>query len=445
MNARAMAPEVDAASCTARGARPCERFDLETFRGSAAHPAGFFRLLEYPLHAWALGLLRCAFPIVRVPRKNLYLITRYDDVREVLANDRAFPVPWTEKMKGLTDDENFVLGMPRDAKYELSYKQLAEAFRREDIPAIKEMAAAASVAALARSTILDVVQELMWAIPTQLCEDYYGIDIPDKVAFAYWTVAVSGYVFGPPDADNGSHQARAAAGCLRRVIDASIERARCDPTGDTVVRRLAAIVSRDYNAGPGETKDDTRKRQDHIIRAQLFGMVLGFIPTNLIAGGNMLDMLLRFDKHMEPARAAARRDDDEQLWHCLQESLRFRFINPGTWRVCGSEPYTIAAGTPRERTIPAGALVLASVQSAMFDGLRIPHPGDYDPSRRPDNYMTFGHGQHWCIGAFIAKAQITETFKALLKKKDLNAVPGAEGRMRRISIYPAHLTVSFSR
>jgi cytochrome P450 len=182
---------------------------------------------------------------------------------------------------------------------------------------------------------------------------------------------------------------------------------------------------------------------DAVIQAHVFGMVIGLVPTNLIAGGNMLDTLLRFPAFMERTRAAALAGDDDLLWRCLQEALRFQHVNPGTWRKCTDRAQTIAAGTAREKTIPAGATLLVSVQSAMFDPRCIERPKKFNPDRRSEDYLVFGYGQHWCIGAYIAMAQITQTFKALLKKKHLRRAKGAAGRLQRIGAYPMHLTLEF--
>jgi hypothetical protein len=40
-------------------------------------------------------------------------------------------------------------------------------------------------------------------------------------------------------------------------------------------------------------------------------------------------------------------------------------------------------------------------------------------------------------------AQITQTFKALLKKKWVRRAWGRKGRISRITLYPAHLTIEY--
>ena len=70
-------------------------------------------------------------------------------------------------------------------------------------------------------------------------------------------------------------------------------------------------------------------------------------------------------------------------------------------------------------------------------------PREFDPDRPADDYLVFGYGQHWCLGAYIAIAQLTQTFKVLLAKERLQRAPGKKGRLQYITMYPAHLWVEF--
>jgi cytochrome P450 len=89
-------------------------------------------------------------------------------------------------------------------------------------------------------------------------------------------------------------------------------------------------------------------------------------------------------------------------------------------------------------------MLIAGTQSAMFDGRRVPHPTRFDPDRPPSAYMLFGHGLHWCAGAAIAEAQITQTLKALLVRDGLRRAPGRAGRLARLGPFPQHLVVRFA-
>jgi cytochrome P450 len=429
----------ESAAPASPGARPqtgnlCASFDIEAMHKSRAGYAIYNWFVGYPQREWWMAPLRRFFPILRTPC-GCVLVLRDEDVREVLAHDREFPVPWGGRMMQVTGHKNFVLGMEDGPEYQRNYQQLAKAFKREDVAKyVVPQAAKASADILRGKRQIDAVRELIWGVPAQLCEDYYGIEIPDKLRLAEWTVAMSSYLFGTPRdtiATSSRDLALAAADCFGQVIRSAIENTRRGHRVGVVLPRLIDMQATD----PYLT--------DEVLEAHLFGMVTGFIPTDLLAGGNMLDTLLRTPDFLARARDAARDDDDVLLWRCLQEALRFRHFNLGPFRICGPDGYTLAAGTSRAKRLAPGTPILASTQSAMFDPRQVARPKCFDPNRADEDYLVFGYGQHWCLGAFIAIAQITQTFKALLRMPGLRRAPGAAGKLQTITVYPAHLSVEF--
>jgi cytochrome P450 len=410
-------------------------FDIAAMHNRRAIYAVYNWLADYPQREWWMGFFRRFWPIIRVPFLGLVIVFRDEHVREVLAHNREFPVPWGRRMVEVTGKKNFVLGMRDGPEYRRNYQQLAKAFRREDVARyVVPQAAKASTDILRGKRHIDAVRDLIWSVPSQLCEDYYGIEIPDKLRLAEWTVAMSSYLFGSPSENistSGKDLALTAADCFRNLIRGAIQNTRQGHPRGVVLPRLIKMQESD----PQLTDD--------VLEAHLFGMVTGFIPTDLLAGGNMLDTLLRKGDFMAEARAAVLNDDDDRLWCCLQETLRFRHFNLGPFRICGPGGYTLAAGTRRARHLAPGTPVLASTQSAMFDSRQVARPTCFDPKRAAEDYLIFGYGEHWCLGAFIAIAQITQTFKALLRKPGLRRAPGRAGNLQTITIYPAHLTVEF--
>ena len=392
-------------------------------------------LFNYPQREYWMRPLRRIRPIIRIPFTGMVWIFRDDDVREVLAHSREFPVPWAARMTTVTGKKNFVLGMAEGPEYQRNYQQIAAAFRRDDVDKyIVPQAAKAAADILRGKQRIDAVRDLIWRVPSQLCEDYYGIEVPDKLQFAEWTVAMSKYLFGSASESidtSGKDLALTAADCFSKLIRGAIQKTRLGQACGVVLPRLIDMQRSD----PTLTDD--------VLEAHLFGMVTGFIPTDLLAGGNMLETLLQRKDFMAQARAAALAGDDDGLWRCLQETLRFRHFNPGPLRICGPDGYTLAAGTRRAKYLPPGTGVLASTQSAMFDSRQIAQPKSFNPHRAAKDYLVFGYGQHWCLGAFMAIAQITQTFKALLRKPGLRRAPAGAGKLRSITAYPAHLTVEF--
>ena len=56
------------------------------------------------------------------------------------------------------------------------------------------------------------------------------------------------------------------------------------------------------------------------------------------------------------------------------------------------------------------------------DSLLFPDPDTFDPARSPNEHLSFGHGPHFCLGANLARREITVMFDELLHRL---AVSGA--------------------
>jgi cytochrome P450 len=381
---------------------------------------------------WWLAILRDVCPIVRF--KRWALITRFDDVQEVLGLDDVFPVPFGEKVKLLDDGPNFLLGMRDGQEYRQIQKDVMDVFAIKDIaPAVVPEAARLSREIVAESRgSLDAVEGLITLVPTRLCETYFGVPIREEIAFGQWTIAMSTFMFGDPTNNPAFRRCAIAAGeRLRVVINDAIAAERRAPSGrDTALTRFLAMQ-------PGRPN-----LTDSIVRSYLIGMITGFVPTNTMAAGHMLQVLFKRKDMFAAARAAALANDDERLRRCLFEAMRFMPLNLGPFRTCARD-YTVAAGSRHAKTLKKGDNLLVSTQSAMFDERRVDRPWDFDPDRPAFHSMLFGYGLHWCTGAFMAAAQITQTMKALLIQPKLRPAQGDAGRMKLLGPFPQHLTVEF--
>lgn len=412
---------------------PTTTFNLKDLKSSLVE-----KLLQHLFGPTFFALLRRFCPIFKIPFKNFVIVTRFDDVQEVLRHDEAFPVPFGDKVKELDGGPNFLLGIKQpDAEYWRYQRQVMQAFKLEDLnESVGPMAARFSEEIIAHSHgRLDAVQDLITRVPILICESYYGVPVAEqeRVDFGHWTIAMSTFMFGDPNNKPAYRRAGVAAGDrVRRHIGRTIVDAKENGARPNTV--LARMLEMQRAAGSDLTDED--------MRTILIGMITGFVPTNTMAAGHMLEMLLQRPNFLAPTRDAAIAGDDDLLKRCLFEAMRFMPLNPGPFRICIRD-YTVAEGTPRAKTIRAGTNVLAGTQSAMFDRRRVNNPDRFDPARPATDYMLFGHGLHWCIGAFIAQMQITQTFKALLLKKGLRRAAGKAGRLQLLGPFPQHLTVEF--
>ena len=113
----------------------------------------------------------------------------------------------------------------------------------------------------------------------------------------------------------------------------------------------------------------------------------------------------------------------------VEEILRY------TGTAGSTEPTTYAAEdlTLHNVTIPRGALVLALLASANRDPDEFPDPDTFDIARTPNSHLAFSKGNHFCLGASLARmetkiaiANLIERFPNLrlaVDPEDLRLVP----------------------
>ncbi|MCK0100101.1 cytochrome P450 [Qipengyuania sp. S6317L1] len=407
-----------------------ERFDPTLLQSDGFVSRVIGRIVRNPYPYMAF--LRRYWPIPTIG--NWAFITRYDDVAEALQNDKQVAVPFGPKIEALNGGPNFVLGMADGPEYQGLKKETMSAFKRTDNEEIVAPFAYQEAKRLLEKGDgkIDAVSGLLTLVPTRICEEYYGLRVEDKASFGRWTIAMSTYMFGnPTDDPNLEEAAFGAAQFVRPIVDEAIDRAQASPGGDTITARLVERQRQNPEGMP-----------DTIIRAILIGMVTGFVPTNTMASGHMLDLLLEKPDWMRQAREAARAGDDDLLQRILFEAMRFWPLNPGPFRVA-AEDVVIAAGTSREKRIKKGTNILVSTQSAMHDPRRVENPTKFDPNRKQTDYMLMGFGLHWCIGAPLAYAQVTQTFKALLERDNVRRAPGKDGKLTTFGPFPESLWVEY--
>ena len=384
------------------------------------------------------ALLRTLRPILHVPNQSLVVVTRYDDVAEVLTNDSAFGVPYGAKIRGLAG-RNFLLGFDNGGQYRRDRALMMRVFPLSDVSSLANFAAQRAERILIDNPAgVDAMKVLVTPILVDMCRDYFGVLVEDP-EFPLWAMAASGYLFAPYG-ETAVQRAQGEAGAQRlcAVVDRSIEHAhrRTADGPSNVIERLVALRTADR----GEPDDAT-------IRALIVTMIVALVPTSTLAAGNMLEMLLRRADMMAVAQAAAHTDDDDLLRRCLFEVLRFLPASPVWPRDCKGDgargAFVLAPGTWHATRIREGMRVLAATQSAMFDSRRVPKPRRFDPERPADHSMVFGYGLHRCFGAAIAWKVLPAILKPLLRRPTLARAPGADGRRRFYGIFPEKLSVTY--
>jgi cytochrome P450 len=399
----------------------------------------------------APGAQRAAFAVLRAFQPNLVLnrvlvksypntgtviVSRRQDVRDVLERDGEFEVVYAPRMEMITGGANFFLGMQDTPAYTRDTSAMRLAMRREDLPTIVRpcLAEAAERIVAAAPGMLDVPQALTLPAAAHLLDVYFGAPGPTAAQMIDWTTTLFWYLFIDLGADPAlDAKAQAAAAALRAYLDGAIAaRKASGALGDDVLGRCLAL-----QAGGAPGLDDLG------IRNNLVGLLIGELPTTSCAANRALDQLLERPAALAGARAAALADDDAGLAAHVFEALRFFPVNPVIYRRAVADTW-IADGTLRASQVKKGAMVMASNLSAMFDGRDVPDPDAFRAGRPWDDYMLWGYGLHSCFGAWLNQTSLPAVLKPLLRRDGLRRAPGAAGRIDNAGTpFPVHLQVAF--
>jgi cytochrome P450 len=408
-------------------------------KGKAATAFGDPRVVRLglrTLRAFLPNLVLSKQFIGAYPNTGTAIVSRYQDVIEVLDRNADFEVVYEPKMRAITGGENFFLGMQDTALYTRDVSNMRLAMRRDDVATIIEPLARRLADQLVgkHANSIDVPNDLSLAIPTAIVTDYFGISDAPNSDLVAWATAMFWYLFIDLSGDEAlAKKALDAAAKTRAAIDAAIAaRKASGEAKDDVLGRCLVL----QKAGqPG--------MDDLGIRNNLIGLFIGCIPTISKACCQALDQLLDRPAAVASAQAAARQGNDALVAAHVFEAFRFNPINPLIYRRAAVDA-TIAAGSLRARKIPKGNMVLAMNLSAMFDPLRVEAPESFRTDRSWDEYILWGYGLHTCFGAYVNQAVMPAILRPLLAKPGLRRAPGAAGKIDGGGTpFPQHFTVQW--
>ena len=397
-----------------------------------------------PAQRAVFSVLRAFLPIVSTSRvlvkayenTGTAIVTRRDDVLDVLSRDADFEVVYGPRMRKLTGGDNFFLGMQPGWDYERDVSAMRLAVRRRDVPEIVVPRASALADKLVTESggRLDLPPGLTLQVPWDVTDTYFGVGGPSAQAMQTWTTGLFHYLFGDLGADLETEKTTVEdAAALRRYLDEAIATRKATPTvADDVLNRCLALQAA-----------DTPGMSDFGIRNNLLGLLIGAIPTISKACCLALDELFRRPDELANAQRAARSGDDGLVAQYLWEALRFNPHNPVIYRRAARDTM-IARSSLRAVTVKKGRMVFAVNFSAMFDRRDVTAPNEFRTYRPWETYIHWGSGMHRCFGDAINRAVIPAILKPLLVHENLRRAPGKIGEINTGgTAFPQHFVVEF--
>jgi cytochrome P450 len=329
---------------------------------------------------------------------EVYLVTRYDDVKEVLSDHQRFSngrppgfvvpgAPDVSAEEQASANAGNLLGLDPPEHQRLRRMLTGEFTVRR----MKRL----------EPRILEIVDQHLDAMetagpPVDLVESF-ALPIPSLVICE---------LLGVPYEDREGFQRRSA-----RQLDLSIpipERLELAREGREYMAGLVAGARR--NPGEDMLGMLVREHGDELTNDELRGIASLLLLAGHETTSNMLGLgTLALLRH--PEQLAAVRDDADAVAPAVEELLRWLSI--------------VHSAIPRITTtdveisgvhIPAGQLVFASLPSGNRDPGFIDSPEAFDIGRGAIGHLAFGHGVHHCLGAPLARMEMRIAFPALLRR-----------------------------
>jgi len=182
----------------------------------------------------------------------------------------------------------------------------------------------------------------------------------------------------------------AAVDWLRDYVGTLLDERRRAPRDDVLSQ-----IARTEDVG-GLTRED---KIDNVA----FLLFAGFETTGNLMGNGLAALL---DSPQEWSRLRARR---ELVASAAEELLRY---DPPIQGVARAVRETIAVGG---RLIRQGRVLILLIGSANHDESRFPDPQRLDIARNPNPHLSFGGGIHHCLGASLARLELTAMLSRLLE------------------------------
>jgi len=347
--------------------------------------------------------LRDRGPIV-LPEANLVVFTSYRDCDEVLrhpssANDRdkstivqrqlrKDPTRVAERLPG------FLFLDPPD--HTRLRKLVSKAFVPKVAGALQPEIAtlvAGLLDRIAERGRFDVVADLAYPLPVAVICRLLGVPLDDEPKLrqesALLVQMLDPFVSLTGELPVGFEEQRRAGQWLREYLAALVEERRSHPGEDLMSRLIAAEESGD------------QLTQDEIVATCSLLLIAGHETTvNLIA--NAVLALLR-----NPGQWAALSADPDHAAAVVEETLRY---DPPVQLISRIAAEDMAIG---EVKVPQGDTMLLLLAAAHRDPAEFERPDVFDPHRKPFRHLGFGRGQHFCLGAPLARLEAAVALSAV--------------------------------
>lgn len=366
------------------------------------------QVLDYPLRAptavdppeeWAKLRQGCPVAHIRLPSGDkAMLVTRYDDVRQVLSDPRFTRNLAEEGAARITTNEGGSVFENKDAA-ELSGGEQHEKWRRFIMRwfTVKRISAMQqSIEAMAHQLIdkmvakgppADLVSDLAFPLPVWVIAEILGIAVDDRDKLAHWSNSMLTMTqFTQEEVDKAQME-------FVHYLMGHIAKKRAAP-GDDLLSDLIRAA------------DQGEHISEKILLMTAQGVLVAGHETTSNMIGKMMGMLLSERKRWEQLVA-----EPSLVRSAVEEVLRFD-ANAGFGLPRFISEEIELSGTK----VPSRSTLICSMAAANRDEKAFERADEMVLNRSPNPHLTFGAGAHSCVGQALARTELQTVLNVLLRR-----------------------------
>jgi cytochrome P450 len=337
-----------------------------------------------------LDTLRPHGPVVPVlyHGEMTWLILAHEELSAAFADDETFPSRAIYERISMPTMGKTIQCMAGD-EHRRNRALVSHAFR----PGVMRRAVEDLLVPLAHELIdrfvmrgaCDLVQEYTRRFPFLVITRFLGIPVADEDKLLHWAQKLIEFPWDP----EGSV---AASRDFTEYLRGLVAERRARPGNDLVSELAHAELA-------GERLSDE----------EIFSFLRLLFPagsdTTYKNMGSLFAAVLS-----RPEVVALARGDSSAIPAIVDEGLRFEPPVALLPRACGKDVHW--AGVH----LAAGAPLLYGIAPANRDPAVFEHPHRFDPARKANRHLSFGHGLHFCLGSHLARRELEVSLAAVLER-----------------------------
>jgi hypothetical protein len=353
----------------------------------------------YPLY----HQLREKDPVHWDPFLHAWVVTRYEDVVQVLHHFSAQRTPTPQQLSALNLSalnpiaavmvrQMLFLDPPDHTRLRALASAAFTTRRVEQLRQHIREVMDRLLDAVVEKGRMDVIADFASPAPAIITAELFGVPVEDHVQLKQWSQDFAEMLGNFQHNPDRFQRILSSVNNLCSYFRAAMQDQRLHPRGGLVEAMMNAEI------------DGARLTEDEIVANLIVTMVGGQETTTNLIGNGVLT-LLRHRDDLERLRA-----DPSLIPSAVEELLRYESPSQHTARLAPDE---VELGGMRIRK---RAAVIAVMAAANRDPARFPEPDRLDLLRKDNRHLAFGWAAHFCFGAALARLEGQIAFERILSR-----------------------------